>query len=121
MGRGEVEAVSPLSLCLSSLLLSNVSPDGDFFISLSTATSPPIGGSLVSLSLGGSRFLSLSMALIGYLSFGVSLDSFSGFSLSLGGSSLDDDRTPSWCLSSKVKRVLCCLIMHVFRLGMFLF
>ncbi|KAL0669125.1 hypothetical protein Bca4012_031829 [Brassica carinata] len=42
------------------------------------------------------------MALIGYLSFGVSLDSFSGFSLSLGGSSLDGDGTPSWCLSSKV-------------------
>ncbi|WZZ52730.1 hypothetical protein YC2023_052837 [Brassica napus] len=41
------------------------------------------------------------MALIGYLSFGVSLDSFSGFSLSLGGSSLDGDGTPSWCLSSK--------------------
>ena len=110
---------------------------GDFRFFLSTATSPPIGGSLVYVSLSVALGFSLSRWLSSATSLSVSLSTLlwflsldgdfsfhrwiSGFSLSLGGSSLDGDRTPSRCLSSKVKPLLCSSIMHVFRLCMFFF
>uniref|UniRef100_A0A0D3AMN4 Uncharacterized protein n=1 Tax=Brassica oleracea var. oleracea TaxID=109376 RepID=A0A0D3AMN4_BRAOL len=67
-----------------------------------------LDSSLVSLSLDGCRRLPLFRCL-SRLFFGFSLSTATSLSiggslvsLSLGGSSLNGDRTPSWCLSSKI-------------------
>ena len=115
---------SLLSFCRFSLKTVILYTDGDF------SSRRRLSG--FSLSVGCSRFLSAATSLSVSLST-LSLVSLSRrrllflsvhlwfVSLFLGVSSLDGDGTPSRCLSSKVKRVLCCSIMHVFRLCMFLF